>query len=580
MDPTIQDGQREVMTAADQNTIDSFGYTTTPTSAPPNDNFVNAQVVTGNSGTAVGTNAFATKETGEPDHSPDGEPSGKSIWYRWTAPNSGTVTMTTAGSNYDTLLAVYGGTSVSALGPPIAANDDENNPGGILTSRVQFSAVSGTTYQIAIDGYGGDQGDVTFNWNLPGGPSPSPSPSPSPGVVQFTVGTISVTETPNATAKVDLTVTRTGTTTGAASVNYATSDVTATDRSDYIAALGTLRFAAGETTKTITVLIIDDSYGEDPETFNMTLTAPVGCVLGTTPSVVVTINSNESVPGTHGPNLMKDPNFNNEFFVRQHYFDFLNRDPDPGGLAFWKGDIDQCETRPPAERQACREVKRINVSAAFFRSIEFQETGYLVERLYKTAYGDFDGQSVCCQVGTPVHTIKVPIVRLNEFVPDTQEIGRGVVVGLPGWPELLEANKVAFIAEFVTRPRFTTAFPVSMTPTEFVDKLNTNAGNPLSPSERQGLINDLTSTAKTRAQVLRAVAEDPDLFAAETNRAFVLVQYFGYMRRNPNDPQDTDHTGYEFWLTKLNQFNGNFIQAEMVKAFLDSNEYKRRFGPD
>jgi len=78
---------------------------------------------------------------------------------------------------------------------------------------------------------------------------------------------------------------------------------------------------------------------------------------------------------------------------------------------------------------------------------------------------------------------------------------------------------------------------------------------------------------------VRQAAENVNLYNAEFNRAFVLMQYLGYLRRNPNDPQDTDYTGYDFWLTKLNQFNGNFIQAEMVKAFITSTEYRRRFGP-
>src|SRR5207302_566353 len=132
---------------------------------------------------------------------------------------------------------------------------------------------------------------------------------------------------------------------------------------------------------------------------------------------------------------------------------------------------------------------------------------------------------------------------------------------------------------FVQRSRFTSAFPPSMTPAQFVDKLNNNAGKPLSQSERDQLVNSLTSGAITRAQVLRAVAEGPDLNRAEFNRAFVLMQYFGYLRRNPNDPQDTDYTGYDFWLNKLNLFNGNFVAAEMVKAFITSNEYRQRFGP-
>jgi hypothetical protein len=164
-------------------------------------------------------------------------------------------------------------------------------------------------------------------------------------------------------------------------------------------------------------------------------------------------------------------------------------------------------------------------------------------------------------------------------LPDTQEIGNGLIVGQAGWEQVLESNKQAFASEFVQRSRFSTAFPNSMTPAQFVDALNANAGNPLSVTERTQLVNDLLTGAKTRAQVLRAVAEDSDLNNAEFNRAFVLMQYFGYLRRNPNDAQDTDYTGYDFWLTKLTQFNGNFVNAEMVKAFIVSDEYRSRFGP-
>jgi hypothetical protein len=129
------------------------------------------------------------------------------------------------------------------------------------------------------------------------------------------------------------------------------------------------------------------------------------------------------------------------------------------------------------------------------------------------------------------------------------------------------------------RPRFTMAYPQSLTAAQFVDTLNQNAGGVLSQSERDRLVTELVSGAKTRAQVLRAVAEDADLAQQEFNKAFVLMQYFGYLRRNPDDAPDVDFTGYNFWLTKLNQFNGNFINAEMVKAFIVSTEYKQRFGP-
>ena len=167
---------------------------------------------------------------------------------------------------------------------------------------------------------------------------------------------------------------------------------------------------------------------------------------------------------------------------------------------------------------------------------------------------------------------------------DTQQSGLGVVVGQGSWEQQLEDNKQAFVAAYVRRARFITAFPPSMTPTQFVDTLNTSAGDVLSSSERTTAINSFggapdTSNLTARAQALRQVAEDPDLNSAEFNRAFVLMQYFGYLRRNPNDQRDIDYSGYEFWLTKLNQFNGNFVNAEMVRAFILSSEYRNRFGP-
>jgi len=201
-----------------------------------------------------------------------------------------------------------------------------------------------------------------------------------------------------------------------------------------------------------------------------------------------------------------------------------------------------------------------------------------LERLYRTAYGTAAGNSTF----GGAHTLPVPIVRFNEFMADTQQIGRGVIIGQPGADQLLESNKQALINDFVQRTRFTNAYPLSMTPTQFVNALADNAGAGLiSSGERNQLISDLTVGAKTRAEVLRAIAEDSDLYAAEQNRAFVLVQYFGYLRRNPYDaPEPTlDYSGYDFWLTKLNQFNGNFVNAEMVKAFIISGEYQARFGP-
>jgi hypothetical protein len=382
---------------------------------------------------------------------------------------------------------------------------------------------------------------------------------------------------------VNVLVSRSGDTTVASSVSYATSDSAgaqscntvngkASSRCDYITSLGSLTFAAGQSSKTITILLIDDAYAEGDETFTISLSDPSVSALGSNAAAMITITDDDSVNGTNPIDIVG-------FFVRQHYLDFLNREPDQSGFDFWSNQINSC-----GSDAQCKEVRRIDVSASFFLSIEFQNNGYLVERFYKVAYGDATGNST---FGNP-HTLAAPIVRANEFLTDAQRIGRGVVVLAPGWEQLLDSNKQAYALEFVQTARFTAAnaFPTTMTPAAFVDKLNLNAGNVLSASERTTAINLFSGAADSsnttaRAQAVRQVAEDTDLFNAEYNRAFVLAQYFGYLRRNPNDaPESTlDYTGYDFWLTKLNQFNGNYINAEMVKAFLSSIEYRQRFGP-
>ena len=271
--------------------------------------------------------------------------------------------------------------------------------------------------------------------------------------------------------------------------------------------------------------------------------------------------------GWHGNKI-----FDSQFFVRQHYLDFLGRSPDSSGLGFWNNEIVSC-----ALDQACIEVKRINVSAAFYLSIEFQETGYLAYRTYKTAFADPDGQAV---INSQPTVIKVPRVRFNEFLSDTQQLGAGVQVGIGNWQQQLENNKQAYMLAFVQRGDFQTAFPASMSADAFVTQLDARAGGVLSAGEKASLIAILGATPNDlakRAQVLRAVAEDDDLKTLEKNRAFVLMQYFGYLRRNPNDAPDNDHTGWKFWLDKLNAFNGNFVNAEMVKAFISSIEYQQRF---
>jgi len=261
-------------------------------------------------------------------------------------------------------------------------------------------------------------------------------------------------------------------------------------------------------------------------------------------------------PGTNTPITIDDA----DFFVAEHYFTFLSRVPDSSGFAFWKDQIDGCPD------QTCRDIRRINVSAAFFLSGEFQQTGYFVYLVNKAAFGDLPGKPV-------------PVVRAT-FMPETRTVGQGVIVGQPGAEALLSANKDAFVLAFVQRPTFQTAYPAGMTAAQFVDQLDTRAGLVLSSVERTNLINMLGATpggAPQRAAVLRAFAENSNFQQSEFNKAFVYMQYAGYLKRDPNALPDTDFSGWQFWLNKLNEHNGNFVQAEMVKAFIVSGEFRNRF---
>jgi hypothetical protein len=377
-------------------------------------------------------------------------------------------------------------------------------------------------------------------------------------------------------------VKRTGDTGHAMTVDYATDDgsiptvavpcssVTglALERCDYTRAAGTLTFAPGDTQKSFAVLVGKDSYAEGTETLRLLLSnAAGGATLGPQSSATLQISDDAQQTA--------NPADDAQSFVRQHYHDFLNREPDQSGLQFWTQGITSC-----GSDAHCVEVKRVNTSAAFFLSIEFQQTGYLVERMYKVAYGDAVGVS---NFPGP-HTLAVPAVRLNDFLRDTQEIGQGVVVGVGDWQTQLENNKNAFALGFVSRQRFADAFPPSLTADQFVTRLDANAGGVLADADRAQLDTLFggpgapSADAAKRAQVLRSVAESPVLKTNESNRAFVLMQYFGYLRRNPDDAPDSDYTGYDFWLSKLNQFHGDFVRAEMVKAFITSTEYRQRFG--
>ena len=226
-----------------------------------------------------------------------------------------------------------------------------------------------------------------------------------------------------------------------------------------------------------------------------------------------------------------------EYFVRQHYLDFLGREPDQGGFEYWTGQINQCNGDANCVRN-----KRIDVSASFFASPEFQQTGSFIYELYAGALGR-----------TPNYT---------EFMPD-----RFQVIGGPN----LDAARIAFTDTFVQRPEFTARYPQTMTRDQFVDALlqtmTTRSGADVS-SLRDTILSDYDTGGRSLA--VRDAVQANAFVQAEYNKAFVLFEYFGYLRRNP------DTGGYDFWLDVLNgREAGNY--RGMVCAFLTSTEYQQRF---
>jgi hypothetical protein len=378
-------------------------------------------------------------------------------------------------------------------------------------------------------------------------------------------------------------VTRTGDMSAAFNVDYTTSDTggdcgtnngMASSRCDFNTASGTLKFAANQTQATFDIVVNRDSYTEGAETFSVLLSNPTGLAFLVSPSVA-TGTINDSAPPA--PNAIDDTTA----FVRQQYHDFLNREPDAAGLAFWKANIDNCNLPGGAAGFSsvaqCIEVMRINTSAAFFLSIEFMQTGTFVRSFYVAALNRPNPPSATDA------TADMP--SFGEWLRDTQAVQRNVIVGVGNWQTTLDANRLAFMQDFVTRAEFVGLYPTTDTPTQYINKIfnhallrspsSTELANALSLFGGAATASDPTA----RGQALLQVTQTQDFISRELTRTFVQMEYFGYLRRNPNDPPDNNFNGYNFWLTKLSQANGDFIKAEMVKGFTSSMEYRHRFGP-
>ena len=328
---------------------------------------------------------------------------------------------------------------------------------------------------------------------------------------QFAAPSYSVGEDCSA---VTITVTRSGDLNHSATVDFATGDRTGRQRTDYSIGAGTLTFAPGETTKTFTLLANEDHYLEGAESFDVILKDPSeGAGIGTQREAVVTIMDGDSQPP------MTNPNDEAALFVCQHYHDFMRRGPDPGGAAYWTARITDC-----GADAACIHSRRLDVSNAFFYEQEFQDTGAYVYRIHKMVFGVRPAYS--------------------EFMPDRSRVIGGAQ---------LDQSKTEFAESFAKRSAFTAQFPTSLAPYAYVAGLNANIGFLLSPAELGALADGINNGTETRGTVLRKMADNQKFIDAEYNRAFVVTEYFGYLRR------DGDIGGVLFWLGQVSSAIRNVI---------------------
>ena len=419
----------------------------------------------------------------------------------------------------------------------------------IPTTLLTFNPLeTSKTVTVLVNGDTNAEVNESFFVNLSGAVNATISDNQGVGLInsedtpvaQLSSSTYSVNE---GGSHVTIAVTRVGDLTQPLRIDYATSDPSglnacsqitslASQRCDYATVVGTLRFAAGESTKSIVIPIVDDVYIEGDETFTINLSNVVGGELGTPLTGTITIVDNDSVPA---PN----PISNDAFFIRQLYIDLLGRLPEPGAVNNWLAILDHCAI-PSDPVNGC---DRIAVAAGFLRSQEFQGRGYFVYRHYSAVLGRI-----------PLYSEFIPdMAKVNGFLSDTD----------------LEANKIAYTNELMNRPEFHSLYDSTINnPTAFVDKLLQVSNLPNHPS-RNAWISGLTNSTLTRAQVVRQFIDSTEVYTKYVNEAFIIMNYFGFLRRSADG-------AYQAWFTIFNNSNDYRL---IINGFMNSAEYRLRFGP-
>ncbi|HEY6047350.1 MAG TPA: LamG-like jellyroll fold domain-containing protein, partial [Pyrinomonadaceae bacterium] len=371
-------------------------------------------------------------------------------------------------------------------------------------------------------------------------------PTPIRGTLQLSQVSYSVNEDAGIAT---VTVTRSGDTSVPTTVKYATSDATdvnfrcnpatqgqivgaASRKCDYHIASGRLRFAAGETTRTIVISIVNDVYVEGGESFTLTLSSPTGAALGAPNTATVTINDNDN-PG------QANPIDGTSFFVRMLYVDLLSREPDPLGYAGWVHRIDFCgqagEPPPPCDR--------VTVGGdGFLRSTEFFDREFFVIRLYRAGLGRI-----------PRYDDVGDLAYVSGFLTDAD----------------LESNKQELVADIMSRSEFGGLYN-GLSNGQFVDKLIQTAAVTMPQNVRDGWVTALDNASKTRAVIYRELSERPEVSNRYLHEAQVVSCYYGFFTRNPDG-------AYFNYLDRLDR--GEITLGDLAFAFINAAEYRQRFGP-
>jgi hypothetical protein len=330
---------------------------------------------------------------------------------------------------------------------------------------------------------------------------------------------------------------------------------------------GTLRFDVNQGSKIIEIPIINDGYVEGNETFTITLHSPTGATLGANNKAPLTIQDRGVAP-----TAPQNPYLNNEFFVRMNYLDFLGREPDTEGFGTWTGLLNGCGPEK-GFLGAPKSCDRAFVSHGFIASPEFTDRGYNIYRMYEVALS------------------RLP--RYSEFVPDMASMS-----GAPGSAELAQ-NTEQFAESFTNRGEFINKYSTVSTPAQaaqFIARLEQNAGVTLpavtttlpgQPTQynRQDLINKRLNGEFTLGQTLRAFVEQKVIYDKFFERGFVTMQYFGFLRRDP-DLNDLALEGWKEWVFVFTNGGAARNRPDILPrdihhltfGFIYSEEYRKRFG--